>query len=136
MDTSLYETWFHTSKQFLQSVTKRIEGYGLSLDSFRVLELLYSHPKESFTVQQISKTLEIPSGSITHVINQLVKKEVVTKKPCPTDKRCSFVELTKFGSTLISSLLTEHFRYLESNFSALNETEKNTLHQLLLKMNS
>lgn len=132
---NLYALWFQTSKQYLQSVTRRMEGYGLTLDSFRVLELLQGTPEQTYTVQQLSTVLGIPSGSITSVTNRLLKKELVTKRPCPTDRRCSFVEITKLGNRLITSLLEEHFTYLEENFSALTDQEKEQLYQMLKKIN-
>lgn len=131
---NLYALWFQTSKRYLQSVTRRMEGYGLTLDSFRVLELLHGNPENSYTVQQLSSTLDIPSGSITNVTNRLLRKELVTKRPCPTDKRCSFVEITKLGEKVISSLLQEHFTYLEENFSTLTQEERDLLLVALKKM--
>ncbi|WP_342527448.1 MarR family transcriptional regulator [Chryseomicrobium sp. FSL W7-1435] len=132
---NLYALWFQTSKRYLQSVTKRMEGYGLTLDSFRILELLQGNPDRTFTVQQLSSSLDIPSGSITNVTNRLLRKELITKRPCPTDKRWSFVEITKLGNRLITSLLEEHFSYLEESFSALDKQEKAQLVKMLQKMN-
>ena len=131
---NLYALWFQTSKRYLQSVARRMEGYGLTLDSFRVLELLHGNPETSYTVQQLSSTLDIPSGSITNVTNRLLRKELATKRPCPTDKRCSFVEITKLGEKVISSLLQEHFTYLEENFSRLTQEERDLLLVALKKM--
>ncbi|PJK15614.1 hypothetical protein CQS04_13000 [Chryseomicrobium excrementi] len=131
---NLYALWFQTSKRYLQSVTRRMEGYGLTLDSFRVLELLHGNPDKSYTVQQLSATLDIPSGSITNVTNRLLRKELVTKRVSSTDKRCSYVEITKLGEKVISSLLQEHFTYLEENFSLLTQEERDVLLVALKKM--
>ncbi len=133
LELALYRRWFNTSKYFLETVTEDFEKYGLTVDHFRILELLYSE-KGKYTIHQISEKLNIPSGSITYVINRLVKQEYIQKVPCPTDRRVTFVELTEYGEEVISEIVPNHFKNIANRTSSITDEEKHQLIELLDKL--
>ncbi|WP_249871545.1 MarR family winged helix-turn-helix transcriptional regulator [Oceanobacillus saliphilus] len=130
LDLELYRTWFNASTYFLENVTKHVESHGMTVDNFRILELLYSE-KETYTLQKISEKLHIPSGSITYVVNRLVKQGYVQKKPCPTDGRASHVVLTTSGEKIIHDIVPEHVKFISSKLGHMDDEEKYTLIKLL-----
>lgn len=133
LELALYRRWFNVSKYFLETVTEDVEKYGLTVDHFRVLELLYSG-NEEYTIQKISEKLNIPSGSITYVINRLVKQEYIQKVSCPTDRRVTFVILTEHGEEVISEIVPSHVKNIASKTGSLTQNEKYQLIELLDKL--
>lgn len=133
LELALYRRWFNASKYFLETVTEDVEKYGLKVDHFRILELLYSG-KEKYTIQKISEKLNIPSGSITYVINRLVKQEYIQKIPYPTDRRVTFVELTTYGEEVIGEIVPKHVGNIASKTGSLTDDEKYQLIELLDKL--
>lgn len=127
----LYRSLYKFSEYFIESVAKNVESYGMTVNEFRVLELLYSNNEKNYTVQQISDELHIPSGSITYVLNRLVKQGRVKKIPCPTDRRASYVKLTEMGREEIKQIIPEHISFIANKLEEINEKNMQTLIELL-----
>lgn len=128
-----YRTLFNISEYFLENVTKNVESYGMTVNDFRILELLHSDER-IYTVQKICEELHIPNGSITYVVNRLVKQGYVQKTPSPNDGRASQVELTKTGKKMIQDILPEHVQYITSKLGEISEEDIYKLIELLVKV--
>lgn len=132
-DLVLYRALFNLSNTFLEIVIKNVESHGMTIDNFRILELLYSET-ENHTIQMLSEKLQIPSGSITYVVNRLMNLDYIEKTPCPTDKRASYVNLTTAGKNTIRKIIPEHVKFISSKMEEINEEEKQLLINLLKKL--
>jgi MarR family 2-MHQ and catechol resistance regulon transcriptional repressor len=133
LEIEFYRTLFNTSKYFMEKVTENVEGYGMTVDNFRILELLYTDEK-TYTVQKISEKLHIPSGSITYVVNRLVKQGYVKKTPSPTDGRANLVVLTETGEEIIRNIIPEHVQFVSSKLGEISVEEINTFIELLRRV--
>lgn len=100
---------------------KDIKTYGLNLSEFGALELLYH--KGSQTIQDIGKKVLLTSGSMTYVVDQLVKKKYAIRKICDTDKRVIYVELSESGRILLREVFPKHQQCIAELFSTLSEEE-------------
>jgi len=132
-DLVLYRALFNLSNTFLKIVIKNVESHGMTIDNFRILELLYSET-ENHTIQMLSEKLQIPSGSITYVVNRLMNLDYIEKTPYPTDKRASYVNLTTAGKNAIRKIIPEHVKFISSKMEEINEEEKQLLINLLNKL--
>ena len=110
-------------------IEKNIQGFGLSLSEFGVLEMLYHKGEQP--VQKLAEKILVTSGTITYVINQLQKRELVYRKNCEKDKRVYYVCLTQNGETLIAEVFPKHKEFLNNLFHGLEDTLKiETIEQL------
>lgn len=100
---------------------KDIKTYGLNLSEFGALELLYH--KGPQTIQDIGKKVLLTSGSMTYVVDQLVKKKYAIRKICDTDKRVIYVELSESGRILLREVFPKHQQCIAELFSTLSEEE-------------
>lgn len=132
MDLRLFRIWSKSSEVLGNNILKEIKSYKLSLDSFRILELLYS--KGPHPVQKISEKFSIPSGSITYVINKLEKQQLVVRRQNPEDGRESKVELTEEGKARFDEIFPKHVEAISDQFSVLSSQEKEQLIELLKKV--
>lgn len=132
MDLRLFRIWGKSSEVLGNNIVKEIKSYKLSLDSFRILELLYS--KGPHPVQKISEKFAIPSGSITYVINKLEKQQLVVRRQNPEDGRESKVELTEEGKARFDEIFPKHVEAISDQFSVLSGQEKEQLIELLKKV--
>lgn len=98
-----------------------IKKYGLSLSEFETLELLY-HKGEQ-TIQDIGKKVLLTSGSMTYVVGQLKKKELVSRKLCETDRRVTYVKISESGSSLMKEIFPMHRQRITEIFSSLTTEE-------------
>lgn len=133
LELELFRAWFNASNYFLENVTKNAESYGMTVDNFRILELLYSS-KEKYTIQKLCEKLNIPSGSITYVVNRLVNQGYVKKIPCPTDGRANHVVLTTSGESVIREIVPEHVEFMSSKLGEMSIEEKHILIELIDKI--
>lgn len=102
----------------VSAATKRnIKNHGLSLSEFETLDLLY-HKGEQ-TIQEIGKEILLTSGSMTYVVNQLVKKELVVRKACALDRRMTYVEISESGRALMDRIIPQYQSHIAQLFSSL-----------------
>lgn len=98
-----------------------MRSYGLNPTEFTVLELLYSKGEQP--IQMIGNKVLLASSSITYVIDQLEKKELVERKVSEADRRVSLIALTENGQELMEEIFPEHTKVINSLFEGLSNVE-------------
>jgi MarR family 2-MHQ and catechol resistance regulon transcriptional repressor len=120
------------AKALFGSLERDIDSYGLSMETFQILEFLYN--KGPHPIQKISDTFSIPSGSITYVVDKLEKKGFVERLPIPGDRRKTNVSLTGDGRSYFDNIFPKHAQTISDNLSFATDEEKLELIVLLKKM--
>ncbi|AOZ92360.1 MarR family winged helix-turn-helix transcriptional regulator [Paenibacillus crassostreae] len=108
----------------------KIEGFNPT--AFAVMEVLYY--KGAQPIQQIGSKLLLQSGNVTYVIDKLEERGYLVRKPCPTDRRVIFAELTADGEHLMNDLYPKYSERIHRAVSGLNAEEKCQMISLLKKM--
>jgi MarR family 2-MHQ and catechol resistance regulon transcriptional repressor len=114
------------------SLESDIDSYGLSRETFQILEFLYN--KGPHPIQKISDTFSIPSGSITYVVDKLEKKAFVERLPIPGDRRKTNVALTEEGRSYFDTIFPKHVQTISNNLTYVTDEEKLKLIELLKKI--
>ena len=97
---------FRAKNSFEGLIKKDILSYGLNPSEFGALEALYH--KGKLTVQQITEKVLIANSSMTYVLDNLSKRQLITRTKDEQDKRIHFVELTISGVELMSEIYPKH----------------------------
>ncbi len=129
LDLRLFRIWSKASRAIFENVRKDIESYGISMERFMILELLYS--KGPHPIQKISEIFSIPSGSITYVVDKLEAGEYVKRQPSPSDRRGSNVILTDKGQALLNDIFPKHVEMISKNLSFVSNEDKQKLIELI-----
>ncbi|GGE70901.1 MarR family winged helix-turn-helix transcriptional regulator [Priestia taiwanensis] len=111
---------------------KSIKSFGLNPTEFAVLELLFHRGPQP--LQQIGDRILIASGSITYVVDKLVDKELVIRKPCEKDRRISYAKLTDKGNVFMEDIFPQHEEVLHEALQTLTAEEKDDVIGLLKKL--
>lgn len=106
--------------------------YGLTFSQFMVLEALYS--KGDMTVGEVRESILSSVGTISLIVNNLVKLDYIERKADKKDRRVSILHLTKAGHDVISKIVPRNIEMIEEAFSVLDSEEKQNLLYLLKKM--
>ena len=120
-----------------ESVNGRITGRkplppGLTVSQFGVLEALYHlGPMNQLTIG--GKILKSP-GNITHVVDNLVRDDLVLREKDQNDRRQSVVFLTDKGKKVIAEVFPRMMRAITRELSVLSGQEQKTLSRLLKKL--
>ena len=118
----------------IESKTRKFVGsFGLNLNEFAVLEILYHKGKR--TTQQIKEGILIANSSTTYIVDKLCNKGLVKREFAPEDRRVINVEITESGRKLMDELFPTHAEQLTANFDKLSEYDITEIRQLLKKMN-
>ncbi|HBH38527.1 MAG TPA: MarR family transcriptional regulator [Curvibacter sp.] len=106
--------------------------YGLKPVEFSVLSLIAHNP--GITSRQLCSTLNIQPPNLVGMINQLQRRELITRRPHPHDGRAMGLHLTPAGRKLVKQAELTASELEEAATSRLSPAERKTLMQLLRKI--
>ena len=118
---------------FTKVLNENISKFGLNLTDFSVLDLLFQKGEQ--TTQKIGEKMLITSGSITYIVNKLEKMELICRNKSETDKRITYIKLTKKGRETIFELLLLQIEKINEIFSDFSREDLINLDHLLKKFN-
>ena len=118
---------------FTKVLNENISKFGLNLTDFSVLDLLFQKGEQ--TTQKIGEKMLITSGSITYIVNKLEKMELICRNKSETDKRITYIKLTKKGRKTIFELLPLQIEKINEIFSDFSREDLINLNHLLKKFN-
>ena len=106
-----------------------IESHGLSFTEFAILEALYH--KGPMLLNEVQKKILVSSGGITFLIDKLEKRGLVQRRPCESDRRARWAELTDEGRVLLARIFPGHAEVIRRALSGLTPEEQQQLTALL-----
>lgn len=106
--------------------------YGLKPVEFSVLSLIAHNP--GITSRQLCSTLNIQPPNLVGMINQLQRRELITRRPHPHDGRAMGLHLTPAGRKLVKQAELTASELEDAATSRLSQAERKTLMQLLRKI--
>lgn len=106
--------------------------YGLRPVEFSVLSLISHNP--GITSRQLCSTLSIQPPNLVGIINQLQKRELITRRPHPNDGRAMGLHLTAEGRKLAKQAEGTASEIEEGATEHLTASERQTLMRLLKKI--
>lgn len=112
--------------------------FDLSHGRFGVLMLLWRKGQdcaqselEGRTPADIAAAAGVSRATMTGLIDTLERDELVTREPDRQDRRMMLVRMTEKGRELLARLLPRHFQTVAQLMAPLNESERQTLIELL-----
>ena len=99
---------------------------------FYVLELLYH--KGDMKIKEIVEKTFSSGGTMTVIIDNLEKEELILRKQDPRDKRASLISITEKGYSVVEKVFNNHINNLDKVLGVLEDKEKENLIDLLRKL--
>lgn len=106
--------------------------HDLTFNQFKVLEVLYH--MGDLNVSSITKLTMGTPGNTTVVLKNLKRDGWITAIKDPNDSRASILTITEKGTQIIEKVFPQHSKNLHNMFEVLNDTELDTLYELLNKV--
>ena len=113
-------------------INSHLSGYKLTISQFGVLEALYH--LGPMQVGQLGQKILKSSGNMTLVVDNLVKRNLVTRQRRPDDRRCVEIHLTENGRSLIETIMPIHVTHVVATISVLTTDEQTELAALCRKL--
>ena len=114
---------------YMKWVRSRMQEPGVSYARMRLLGALHcGGPK---IMSGISDELGVTRRNITALVDALEEEGLVRRRPHPTDRRATIIELTGEGARTMDTLYDEHRRSVAELFAELSDEDRRELVRLL-----
>ena len=114
-----------------REVYKEISFGKITSTQFKYLKEI--HLREEITLTQLANTFRVSKPTMNEFIHKFLDAKIVKKRKCVSDKRVSYISLTKIGETLATTNVLESKRAVEKMMNHLTEDEVETLVSLFDK---
>ncbi len=122
-----------THNWVLSRIKASLKDHGITVQQYNVLRILRGqHPKPISTASIRERMLDKMSDC-SRIVDRLLKKELVIRKTCPTDKRLVDVQISDQGLKLLATVDKQNHQ-LKTLLQTLDESEAQTLNHLLDKI--
>ena len=112
-----------------------LADHDLTFYGFKVLTVLRrSGEPFRLTPSELSRSLYVISGTLTHQLDQLEEAGLVVRKPDPNDRRGVLVELTPLGLSRIDAALDDVNLRQVQMLTPLTDEERTTASDILRKL--
>ena len=140
LDPSACEVFLHllqAGDEAFRVVDSHLAEHHISQGRFMVLMQLLNkttHCPLSRTPAELADLSHVTRATMTGLIDTLERDGLVNREPDPTDRRMMSVTLTSKGRALMQQILPQHFQRMAALMKPLNEAERKTLVDLLVKI--
>ena len=118
-----------------RAINKTLADYDLHPGEFDLLATLRrSGTPHRLTVGQLLKSTRVTSGAVTHRLNRLNHKQLVTRDLDPSNRRSVIVALTKKGLNLVDEALLAHVDNEQRQLACLTSHKRDVLAELLREL--
>lgn len=126
---SLAELYLRTAHRIRRRSAPSYERFGLTEAQARALRVIsrYDQPR----MADLAQALEVVPRSITSMVDTLESASFVARKPDPTDRRATIVELTSAGIEVLRQVGRMRAEAAEQLFAKLSAGEQGELRRLL-----
>src|SRR3954465_11972022 len=119
-DESALRTWIRflaTHSAITRELEARLMGaHGLTLSDYDVLVQLARAPERKLRNIELAKAVVLTRSGVTRLVDGLEKDGLVARRPCPSDKRGSFVALTDDGLARLREAAATHLEGVRELF--------------------
>jgi DNA-binding MarR family transcriptional regulator len=95
---------FVTSSWFGTESARVLKPYKITMQQYNVLRILRGQQGKPASVGLIQERMLDKSSNASRLIDKLVLKKLVDRKPCPADRRQMDIKITGKGLELLSSV--------------------------------
>lgn len=126
----------HLARRIRRARTEALAPYGLTPHQAGAFLAVARHhdrrPGEEMRIADLARWMRIAPRSATEVVDALCERDLLERRPSSTDRRATTLNLTPAGSALLADVSAANPAH--EVFSALSQTERRTLTQLLTKI--
>lgn len=123
-----------TDNLLSRAVSKHLSEFGLTISQHGVLAFLQANIADGLALNVLGELLSLSSPNITSVVDRLEEKHLVVRTSHKTDRRKKIIKLTPEGDKLERRIMKIHGKRLREMMGDLEESELETLVQLLRKL--
>ncbi|HJU82647.1 MAG TPA: MarR family transcriptional regulator [Holophagaceae bacterium] len=106
----------------------------ISDQQYNVLRILKGGPKEGYLIKDLRCRMIFRFADVPRLVNRLVAQKLVTRTPCPHDRRGSMIRITDKGLS-VEAKVREHLEVLTRKLDrSLSPAEREQLLMLMERL--
>ena len=113
----------------LGRINAALAPYGLTFSRFEVLALVHFSRQGALPMGKIGARLQVHPTSVTSLVDRLAGDGLVERRPHPTDRRTTLVQLSEQGASVVDQAAQDlariDFGLAELSDASLNEIASN-----------
>ena len=114
--------------QFMSDeISCALHPYGLSIQQFNVLRILRGRNEKPVSLQYITSRMIHKTSNTTRIVDRLLEKKLVERKPCAENRRMVEINITKVGLKVLTTIDPVIDKKENEVASRLSEKELTTL---------
>ncbi|HAB50589.1 MAG: hypothetical protein A2452_10985 [Candidatus Firestonebacteria bacterium RIFOXYC2_FULL_39_67] len=106
------------------SIDEDLLKLNLGMPHFAIMDIILKSDIEPM-MSEIGKKLGISKAMITHIIDTMEEKGLVSRVEDPKDRRIIRIHVTKIGKGVISKIESHHRNKLKSFLESLSSSDRN-----------
>ena len=111
------------------------EEQELPLTWYDILAHLDSTPDGRLRMQELAESVPLSRSGLTRLVDRMAKSGLVSRAPCPNDRRGTYAVITLQGRTTLQEAMPGHLRGVEQHFlNRLDDTDIQALDRSLSKV--
>jgi len=120
-----------TGSEFLSRLDKMLAGFGITHGRWITLLLLRRRKFTQALPSELAKEQGITRATMSGLIRQLERNDLVMRQDDPGDGRQTTIILTKAGSDLVSRIIPSYYELIDELMSPLGPSDKANLKAIL-----
>ena len=129
---------FHAVRALAQrmndATTEWLAPFDLSAPRFNYLAVLYANRERGLSPNELGALVHTVSGTVTSMVDSLVRMGLASRNEHPTDGRSSVVSLTRKGERTFETAARTHHANVSRTIGALRPAEAKRLLRSLLTL--
>jgi DNA-binding MarR family transcriptional regulator len=122
-----------TSSWAERNASAKLKDFKLTLQQFNILRILRGQHGNPATINLLTERMIDKSSNASRLVDKLIKKDLVSRSECPSDRRQVDVSITKKGLDLLAKIDKEEPEWV-NEFKGLSVAEAKELNRLLDKL--
>lgn len=129
-----WENLFRAQHEIFEELQRDFSDTSLYQAEYDVLLTVVRTAGHTAKLRDITANLLISQPSVSRLIDKMITRGLVTKRPDPDDGRGSLVTATSDGARHFRALAVTHGRHIAEHMSVLTNDELRTLKALTQKL--
>ena len=131
-DETLADAFRSVSRQLRETSQETLAPWDINPSQFRALRVLSHHG--AIRLSDLSGRLHIAPRSATEVVDALQSRGLVERRPDPSDRRATLVELTARGEQVLTGIWEARGSESERVFDRLSPADRDHLARILRQL--
>lgn len=113
-----WQALLHSYHEVIRTLDRELrDEHDLTLASYDVLVRLARAPERSLRMTELARRVLITPSGVTRMIDGLVDRGMVRRKPAPDDGRVALASLTAAGLRTVRAAARTHLRGIQEHFT-------------------